>query len=87
MAIPEVKVVVGREGREFTGPEQPLGIGPGICNEGRKGRAPWSSYTAHSHPPARPQGQAPKLNKEKVFSTRELFSKQQNPCFRGNSFL
>lgn len=40
LAAPEVKVVVDKKGREFTGPEQPLGVGHGICMEGREGRAP-----------------------------------------------
>ena len=70
MATPEVKVVVDRKGREFTGPEQPLGVGPGICMQGRKGRAPWSFHTAHSHLLARPQGLAPNLNKERVSRAR-----------------
>lgn len=61
-------------GREFIGLEQPLGVGAGICMEGRKGRASLFSHTAHPHPPAGPQGQAPKLNKERVSSTsRALF--------------
>lgn len=46
-----------------------------------------SPPTLHPRPPARPQRQAPKLNKERSPQPApgKLFSKQQNPCFREKS--
>lgn len=66
LATPEEEVDL--EGRELTGAEQPLGVDPVSAWRAGRGQAPAFSYTAHPHPPARSQGQAPKPNKERVSS-------------------